>query len=724
MLELLSPAGSYEAFEAALAAGADAVYAGGTQFGARAYAANFSKEEILQAIDKCCLYGKKLYLTVNTLCKDREFAGLYDFLEPFYRAGLHGVIVQDIGVIRYIRAQFPELSVHASTQMTISSPEGARFLKSIGVKRVVPSRELNLQEIKKIHDTAGIEIESFVHGAMCYCYSGQCLFSGMLGGRSGNRGRCAQPCRLPYEVWIDDRLQNGREENYPLSMKDLCGLSLIPDMAEAGVVSFKIEGRMKKPAYTAGVTSIYRKYIDLYEREGRRGFSVEEKDRQDLLMLYTRGGNETGYLKARNGRFMITLDKPGYESRTENADGPERKKLSVDGICLVKRGEPLSLTLCRDGCEVTATAGLVEEAKNRPLLESDVRKQLLKTGATEFEFKELTIRLSPDCFVPVKALNELRRDAFLRLCEALCTPHRRGPCDRMKRADLTMEETTDGREPDAAQEDRSVPALFVMVNTIQEAEKLCGEAVDGFYVENRGTEGLSENALLKICTSIRERGKKIYLALPYVFRENAARDTKLFCYDGVLARSFGELQWLKETGYTGSVRTDFNVYSFNREAIEAVRDVFRVESDTAPLELNSHELSERGISRSELVVYGRIPMMISAQCLRKTFGKCSPQKQKSSFLYLRDRYKKEFPVLADCSNCVNVIYNSVPTSLHTGMEVVRRLAPSGIRLTFIDEDTELQKQMIRTFRALLDGGVIGEFPVRETTAGHWKRGVE
>ncbi|MDE6963990.1 MAG: U32 family peptidase, partial [Lachnospiraceae bacterium] len=278
--ELLSPAGNFEALKGAINAGADAVYLGGELYGARAYADNFTQDEILAGLHMAHLFGKKIYLTVNTLVKEKELDGLYDFLKPFYEKGLDGVIVQDLGVLRYIREHFPALPIHASTQMALTGSGGARLMMEEGVSRIVPARELSLKEIRKIKEETGLEMETFIHGAMCYCYSGQCLFSSILGGRSGNRGRCAQPCRLPYKV-------NGGKECYPLSMRDMCTIRHLPALLDAGIDSFKIEGRMKKPAYAAGVTAIYRKYIDLYEKD-RENYRVDRKDWETLNALYIR----------------------------------------------------------------------------------------------------------------------------------------------------------------------------------------------------------------------------------------------------------------------------------------------------------------------------------------------------------------------------------------------------------------------------------------------------
>ena len=298
--ELLAPAGSFESLRAAVNAGADAVYMGGSRFGARAYADNPDERGLCEAIRFAHLHGCDFYLTVNTLLKDRELLELGDFLLPYYESGLDAVIVQDLGVFSYIRERFPDLPIHASTQMTVLGADGAAFLKDQGASRIVTARELSLEEIRKIHETTDIEIESFVHGALCYCYSGQCLFSSMLGGRSGNRGRCAQPCRLPYQ-WKDGRqVLNRPEEAYLLSPKDMCTIEILPQILEAGVCSLKIEGRMKRPEYTAGVVRIYRKYLDLYLERGAKGYHVDPKDFEELKTLYSRGGFSRGFYEVRN----------------------------------------------------------------------------------------------------------------------------------------------------------------------------------------------------------------------------------------------------------------------------------------------------------------------------------------------------------------------------------------------------------------------------------------
>lgn len=318
-VEILAPAGSYDSMRAAMNAGCDAVYIGGSSFGARAYADNPDDELLLKAIDEAHIRGKKLYLTVNTLLKEKELAGrLYNYLEKFYRQGLDAVIVQDVGVLSFIHNNFPELPIHASTQMTLTMAQGANLLKEYGVTRLVPSRELSLQEIRAIRENTALEIECFVHGALCYCYSGQCLMSSLIGGRSGNRGRCAQPCRMPYRLYMDKKCLSGRQEIYLLSPKDINTLAIIPELVEAGVDSFKIEGRMKGPEYAAVTSYIYHKYLNLYYslgKEGYKGLLSGDEFREDMLKLqdvYNRGGFSQGYAKCYHGKDMMSLHRPNH----------------------------------------------------------------------------------------------------------------------------------------------------------------------------------------------------------------------------------------------------------------------------------------------------------------------------------------------------------------------------------------------------------------------------
>lgn len=339
-VELLAPAGSFECLLAALKSGADAIYVGGDKFGARAFANNFGFEELKEAIDLVHLCGKKLFLTINTLLKEKELnSELYDYIYPLYIHGLDAVIVQDFGVLSYIKENFPDLPIHASTQMTVTSEYGVRMLEELGVERVVTSRELSLKEVKQITDSTKLEIESFVHGALCYGYSGQCIYSSLVGGRSGNRGQCAQPCRLPYDI-------NGKTAHY-MSLKDICTLEHVDKLIDSGVYSFKIEGRMKKPEYVASVTSMYRKYIDLYQDTGM--LNVSEKDMDVLKDVFSRGEFSTGYWMEKNGPQMVTFDKPSHTGvPLLKVVGQNGNKLKVEVLKSLNKGDVIDIPKSND----------------------------------------------------------------------------------------------------------------------------------------------------------------------------------------------------------------------------------------------------------------------------------------------------------------------------------------------------------------------------------------
>ena len=498
--ELLAPAGSYEGFEAAIGAGADAVYVGGAAFGARAYAKNFGEEELLRAIDTAHIHGRKLYLTVNTLLKNRELSEqLYDYLLPYYKEGLDAVIVQDLGVFSFIRRNFPDLDIHASTQMTVTGPEGMRFLEEKGATRVVPARELSLEEISAMHKASPLEIETFIHGALCYSYSGQCLMSSIFGGRSGNRGRCAQPCRLPYSVTMDHRKYKGDKDFCALSLKDICTLDILPDILEAGVMSLKIEGRMKQPAYTAGVTAVYRKYLDMY-LSGKE-YHVQENDRKYLLELFSRGGSCKGYYDMYRGPEMMAF---ANEKKSGNIQPEIRKiKEKIHGNLILSPESPVILEITCKGQTVTAMGGEVQFAKNQPMEEQRIRQQMEKLGNTDFQWEDLNIEINGRIFVPVKVLNEVRRDALSQLREALIG------CQ--KRAQVTKQPT---KSKDQAACHRRVTdslPVYVSCERSDTAEVLLNEpGITGFY--------FPFDTMEKYFSPELAASSELYLSTPHIHR--------------------------------------------------------------------------------------------------------------------------------------------------------------------------------------------------------------
>ncbi|NBI71329.1 U32 family peptidase [Clostridiaceae bacterium] len=736
-VEILAPAGSYESMKAAVAAGADAVYIGGSRFGARAYADNPGEDQLLDAIDYAHLHGCRLYLTVNTLVKDRELPELPAYLAPYYERGLDAAIVQDMGVFSVIRQHFPDLPIHASTQMTVTGPLGAALIRRMGASRIVPARELSLEEIRRMYEETGAELECFVHGALCYSYSGQCLFSSLIGGRSGNRGRCAQTCRLPFEVKRAGNTLNKKDGRYVLSLKDLCTLDILPDILEAGVYSLKIEGRMKSPRYTAGVVSIYRKYVDQYLASGRAGYRVEEEDRRILLDLFDRGGQTEGYYRRPNGRDMVVLkEKPAFreENRalSDHLDETFVKaeiKEPVSGICAVRVGTPLSLTLsCRDrlsgGAERTVTVygGRAQEAKSRPATQESIRRSVQKTGNTPFEFADLAVELEGDAFVPVKELNELRRTAFEALLQALLSPHRREAARGMEIGPLR------GRKARAQVKEDGMYRL----NVLLERADLLGAVlscpdVDTVYLDSAEFDAADWADAAGRCHAA---GKTCFLALPFIFRNRARayfeenRPRFLAAgFDGALVRSWEEIELLRKWDFRLPAVFDYPLYTMNRRAEDFIRDMAPECSGsrfTLPAELNKRELSERGCAGAELLVYGALPVMVTAQCMKKTAERCSG---KPELLRLRDRMGKEFPVKNHCRFCYNVIYNSSPLSLLQEKEAIDRLGPRSLRLMFTTEDREEAKAVLRAFAGRFLRGeeavLSGDF-----TRGHFKRGVE
>lgn len=734
-VEILAPAGSVESMKAAVNAGADAVYMGGSRFGARAYADNPEEDQFLEAIDYAHLHGCRLYMTVNTLVKETELDPLYDFLKPYYEQGLDAVIVQDMGVLSCIRRFFPDLPIHASTQMTVTGYRSAQILKDMGVTRVVTARELSLDEIRRIREQVDIEIESFVHGALCYCYSGQCLLSSLIGGRSGNRGRCAQPCRLPYDVQGQARSgkgqKRGADERYVLSLKDLCTLDILPDIIEAGVYSLKIEGRMKSPRYTAGVVSIYRKYADLYLQQGRSGYHVDPADRRMLLDLFDRGGFTEGYYRQHNGRDMVALkEKPSFrEGNQELFDRLDHmyvnvgKQEPIRGIVTIHEGEPAGLQLFMNDREVSVTGDVVLSAQNQPLSEEKLLRQMKKTGNTPFCFETLEVDLKGNCFLPVQSLNELRRSGMELLEAAVTGTFRRAVQVEKPKGGLAERERPE-RADGCSQEWR--PRLHV---ALEDPECLAAAirhpevaAVDLDSV------GFGAETWEKAVQDCHDSGKQCALILPHIFRSEAeaylsrhSRELKRAGFDVFVLRSMEEIIFLKELGL-GEVPMifDANLYSMNHLAEEQMRRMGAARL-TLPLELNSRELKELDSSHAELIAYGYLPAMVSAQCIVRTTEAC---RKEPKLLYMKDRTGKLLPVKNHCRFCYNTIYNPSPLSLLGQESVAERLAPAVLRLQFTMETVQQMQAVIDAYAEHFLHGKDTPVPLGDFTRGHMKRGVE
>ena len=778
-VEILAPAGSAIAMRAAFAAGADAVYIGGRQFGARAYADNPEPDELLRLIDEAHLHGKKLYLTVNTLLKNKELYGpLERFMRPVYEQGLDAVLVQDLGVLTFFRECFPDLPVHASTQMTVCGPDYGVWLAGQGVCRLVLPRELSLDEIREMKNKTGLEIEVFVHGALCYAYSGQCLLSSMIGGRSGNRGRCAQPCRLQYS--FADGVS--RKQGYLLSMKDLCGLQMLPQLIEAGVSSLKIEGRMKKPEYAAMTSMLYRHYRDLYEEKGPDGWHVEADDIRKLMDLYCRGGFTKGYYMMHNGAEMMTPDRPNHNGtlagkvikvsgndisvklledihegdvleladqsditvpsalsegkilkikrrpgqikagqtvrRTRDAEliahlsevyvkHPDLKE-KIYGFVSLLKDLPAKMTLYNGKHSVTVSGEIVQAAQKRPVTLQEVRKQIEKTGTTPFVFDKLDIELDEDVFIPVSSLNNLRRMAFEAFEAETADSFRRKSSAYPAFVRTAHKEQNEGK-----------PCVHVLLLDQQQLDVVLTDPdITRVYLELYQ----DEEWLLKAASSVRAHGKACYIAMPHIWRKNIldSLEKKLpllekIHADGYLVRNMDSLFWLRKHQIEGRMISDFSIYAMNDAASDVIKNLYDMQ--TLPVELNRSELINlKQLSESEMIVYGRLQLMVSAGCLLKTCGGCS---RKAGMHYLRDRMKKDMLVRNVCPWCYNLIDNSVPLFIPEICDGdLGGRYPRSVRLQFTDEGPAEVRRVLEIF---CRGS---EDKVQEYTKGHYKRGVE
>lgn len=770
-IELLAPAGSYEIFSAVLKAGADAVYLGGSRFGARAYANNFSAEELRRAIDEAHIHDRQLYLTVNTLFKEEELEGeLYEYLLPYYEQGLDAVIVQDIGAIRFIREAFPGLDIHTSTQMTVTNRYGAEFMKELGANRVVTAREMSLEEIRDIHEHVEVEIESFVHGALCYCYSGQCLLSSMLGGRSGNRGRCAQPCRLPYEVCdgkrkaVSDIKGRKLKENYILSPKDMCTIELLPELVESGVYSFKIEGRMKQAEYAAGVVSVYRSYVDKYlvdlERFGdavraKENYRVSKEDNRKLFDFGNRSGFTEGYYKQHNGRDMITFEKPNHAKGNEALQEEIRQnyvrmqvKEKIKGNLRLSKEFPAKIKVAYGGILVSAEGEIPQTAKKQPLTREKVESNLRKTGNTPYEFSELVIEMEDDLFLPVQTLNQLRREVLDKLNEELIKKHRRSAPKTEKiacRENFGETKMVDFRGTNSAavmgtgkQNQMAETAvskktnLAVSVETREQLVIVCGfPQADDIYIDSGCyPEKNSIQLLTEDIQNIHASGKRAFYILPAVFRKDTMERYKREAeawqnsgLDGVVVKSFDELQFVrKEFPEAMAVIFDHNIYTYNNRAKALLKQLAPLR-DTIPLELNRKELLNRENKGSEMLIYGNLPLMTSAQCVHANMQGCDKQPQ---VMYLKDRYGKYFPVKNNCRECYNVIYNTAPLLLFDYRKEFEKMDITSYRISFTTEGEKEIKNIMGLYDTVF---LAGQKTVREAyhgeyTNGHYKRGVE
>lgn len=759
-IEVLAPAGSYAGLRAAVNAGADAVYIGGKKYGARAYAKNPEEEELIAGIEYAHRFGVKVYMTLNTLLKDEEMRDLYDYVLPFYEAGVDALIVQDLGVMEYLMTHFPNVDIHASTQMSIMGHEAANKLRELGVRRVVPAREISMKEIRSIRAGSDIEIEGFVHGALCYSYSGQCFMSSLIGGRSANRGRCAGTCRLPFEASKDGKRINKQDENYLLSCKDLCSLDILPEVIAAGVDSLKIEGRMKSPRYTAGVVRIWRKYVDLYLEKGAKGYKVEPDDRKELLELYDRGGQTDGYYEKHNGRDMLVLkEKPakreGNEALFEFLDAEyvnPFQKHRIRGTIVLRENEPICLTIRmpkalqigrradlksealkekrgdgfrENAFEVTVYADAPGIAQKKAATEADIKKQICKTGNTFYEFEELNVDMAPNLFVPVKFLNEVRRAALEKLDKEILCRYRR-----------TAEPKPETEPGNSRNHSACLPDLHFCAENEEQLEGIREfllrpernyESIVSFEADT-----VNPAHWHRMISEFHGSGARVYLYLPHIFRTEARRYFEKYRsvllsagFDGFIIRSLEESEYIKRVFREAKLpcphlHFDYNLYACNTYAMR-MNQRLGANMQTLSVEMNLKELRNLGGKGTEAIVYGRLLMMVSAQCIKKTTRGCDHIPE---VLYLKDRQQEQMPVKNKCTFCYNHIYNAKPLSTLGISKSIRKLGVESVRLLFTTENKSETLSVLDAY----EKAYIREMDVKENmelyTRGHYKRGIE
>ena len=694
MIELLAPAGSMEALRAAVQNGADAVYLGYGDFNARRNAKNFNIEELRDAIGYCHVRGVQVHLTLNILVSDKELRRAADTIRIAANLGVDAFIVQDLGVVHLCRAIAPHIPVHASTQMSVHSLEGAIMAAKMGCNRVVLARELSKEEIAFICKNSPIEVEVFVHGALCMCYSGQCYLSSVIGSRSGNRGQCAQPCRMAYGY---GRYEDSR---YPLSLKDNCLVEHLQELRDMGVSSLKIEGRMKRPEYVAVVTGIYRAVLD--------GKPVTAEDLEKLRAAFSRQGFTKGYYLGKTGGHMFGThqddekDEALFAEARETYERGETPRVPVRFYGIFQLGQPAQLAVEDDRGNVCRAVGSEPEVgRNHYLTEDRIREQLKKTGGTPYICSEARLTVEPGIILPLSELNAMRREVLDQLTAL------RG---RVASADLGKYSY-----PPAERGEQGDAKLTVAVRSAEQITKKLLDAMPAVLYVPLAELLRHEDLLYKLPVET-----ELAVILPRVIRDNErsgwAEALDRVAHMGVrqvLVGNIGQIALARGRGL--DVRGDFGLNIFNSPAMEAVKGL-GVRSQLASFEMTLPQL--RDLSKTvptELLVYGRLPLMLMENCVIKNrTGVCacnSPTK-------LIDRMGEEFPILKDSGTCRNVMYNGKKLYMLDKLERLRGMGLWAHRLNFTTENHAEVDAVIDQYFGR------GEFDPGSCTRGLYARGVE
>lgn len=768
MIELLSPVGDFECLKAAVQNGADAVYFGSNIFSARAFASNFDNEELEKAINYAKIRGVKTHLTLNTLIKNNEFEQAFNLAKKAYELGIDAIIVQDLGLATDLIKFFPDLDIHASTQMTTTNLETVKKLEKIGFKRIVLSRECSLSEIKNICKNTNAEIEVFAHGALCICYSGQCLFSSMVGGRSGNRGMCAQPCRLPYSL-LSDKNEKSKEYNkgYLLSTRDLCTLDLLPELISAGITSLKIEGRMKSPTYVATVTRIYKKYIDLATRFIKKEISeyiINENDKQALLQVFNRGNFSSGHLKDEPNKKLIFKEKPNnlgiYIGKvvkfspkkgliTCNVENPisigdsvsfenestkytiselmekniniktakkfqtvtfgrmkgnikvndkiykitdksllsnslesynkEYKKTSLDCKLKIKNGQKIEVYVKSIDFMIENSFiydFIPNTAQNAPLTIDKVKNQFNKTLNTCFEFSNIKIDLDNDLFIPTSILNDIRRQALAEIEGKILKSFKR-----------TSEVEYIGKNFNSSNIDSQ--EKVILLNELYKNYNYSNlKNVDKIYLP---LKYFVRNDFTDILNTLSHKGK-LYLYMPFIIKDKYIKSIRN-CIENIVSKfnicgfvisEYSSIDYLKMFNKDVIANYNFNVY--NSYTLNKLKS-FGFSNITLSPEFQQDELMEISDSKSEVIVYGKIPLMTMSYCLLGKSNMCYKECKKlcktDYKFFLNDRYNFKFRVISDNLQTLTTIYNSRNIELYKNNPQF-----ASLRFDFLDETIE------------------------------------
>lgn len=694
-MELLAPAGSMEALRAAVCNGADAVYLGADTFNARINARNFSAADLQEAVVYCHVRGVKVHLTLNTLVLDREMPRAAELIRLAASCGVDAFIVQDLGVVSLCRQLAPDVPIHASTQMSIHSLEGVMEAAALGCSRVVLARELPAEEIAHIRKKSPVEIEVFVHGALCMCYSGQCYLSSVIGRRSGNRGQCAQPCRLPYGY---GRFESTR---YPLSLKDNCLAGELDELRRMGVASIKIEGRMKRPEYVAIVTRAYRTVLN--------GGKLMPSDLQELETAFSRQGFTDGYFRGQTGSDMFGRRQEGedtadlFASARATYEQGEPQRIGVRFYAMIRRGEPAQLAVEDPDGNLCRTRGPVpEQAVYRSLTPQDLEQQLKKTGGTPYLCTAVRSSLDPDLMLPASAINAMRRDVIAELTA------KRG---RAAPAHLNAYD-----EPPRYDGIAGEPQLTIAVRTAgQITSRMLSMKPTVLYVP---LSELAEHPDLPQRVSVETQLAAI---LPRVIWSGelapVARQLRTVYEMGVrqvLAGNLGQLHIARAAGF--AVRGDFGLNIVNSRAMRYLREQ-GLDSQLLSFELTLPQI--RDISKAvpaELLIYGRLPLMLMENCVMKNrTGICACQ---TGTVRLVDRVGEEFPIVKDPGTCRNVLLNGKKLYLLDKKDALRGMGLWALRLQFTTENPGEIDKVLMDYqgRAVFDAG--------SYTRGLYSRGVE